>query len=292
MNLTQSQMIIVLVLGVVVFLYLTQGNKEHFDADVPSLTPLSQTTTTVTVTTQGTAEPVLTSDATVYQTIPMQQTITGSKLPVSVSAGGLQPAGLEIISNTIPLPYYSQDFTDSWADIQIGESEEGSSGAAISTGQPMPVQIVSSQKMPTYRVNLPSISAPMTIPATSTSIAPGSTIPGGSVSLDSVSGSVSSSAPPVPYTPPEADKAYNKVHGVDWPGNDIHCDMYGDEGVKDFTSCQNKCQTNPKCIGFVDVKPGANEVFPQGFCCAKHTMVDPMATAGVDSYHKMSMSPM
>lgn len=206
---------------------------------------------------------------------PLTTTLTGTNMPASIYTGGQQVAALSVIEESTPLPYFNNGlYQETWAELQVTSED---TGGAVASGQPMPVQVVQTPRLPTYTVRVPPISAPMTIPATSLT-------PTGATTS-----SITQTGPNAPQVPPVEDKSYNKVASVDWPGNDISCEMYS-EG-NDASTCRSFCQQSPKCVGYVDVKAGTNPVFPAGFCCSKHTMVDPMSSIGVDAYHKMNMSP-
>lgn len=204
-----------------------------------------------------------------------QQTLSGSNTPASITVDGMNPMPLQTIEAATPLPYFQPGFSDQWANIEVLPEDQS---GAVATGQPMPIQTVDAARMPIYKVNLPPIVAPMTIPATS-------------ASTTSTTQALDLAGPNAPRVPANANVAYNQIVAVDYPGNDIMCSLY-DKGVSDPETCRLQCHGDAKCVGFVDVKPGANPVLPGGFCCSKRSMTDPLATAGVDSYVKQLMRPM
>lgn len=130
--------------------------------------------------------------------------------------------------------------------------------------------------------------AVMTAPA---SAGPVMTIPATSAGAQSVSttGAYTMSGSNMPQTPQNINVSFNAMASTDFPGNDMMCQMY-DDGMT-ASACQEACKADPKCKGYADISPNTNAVFPQGFCCAKHTMVDPIQSGGVTSYAKMTMSP-
>jgi hypothetical protein len=120
----------------------------------------------------------------------------------------------------------------------------------------------------------------MTIPATST----------GAQAAAGTTGAATMVGSNMPKTPADTNVSYNTILNVDYPGNDMMCEMYdGPNG--DPSVCASSCQSDPKCRGYANISANTNPVFPQGFCCTKHTMSDPIASNGVTSYAKMNMSP-
>lgn len=210
-------------------------------------------------------------------TVP-QETLTGTKAAASIAVDGLLPMSLETVTETAPIPFYNQAYGDVWAEIETLYTTDDNQGA-VATGSPLPIQTVQQPRIPVFKINIPPIAPPITIPATSLPQGP------------ALTNAMTPSGPNAPQVPPQQEYAYNPQPGVDFPGNDIQCQLY--EKVSDTAdTCRSFCQSRPDCKGYVDVKPGTSPVVPGGFCCAKNTMTDPLPTPGVDAFHKQMMQPM
>ncbi len=209
-----------------------------------------------------------------------QPTISGSNAVASISVGGLSPMALQQSTTTEALPYYDQGFSQSYAEVTIDEA--ALQPDAVAVGQPQEVSVL---REPIYRLNLPPISGPVTVPQNTMVIYPG----GNKVEYQPSPGTENMMKPGPNMVPFDQDTSFNKVLNTDYPGNDISCELY--VGGTDMTSCQKYCHKDSGCSGFVDVKPGVNPVFPQGFCCMKNRAETPMQTTGVDAYLKQEMAP-
>lgn len=207
-----------------------------------------------------------------------QQTLSGSNFPSSITVDGVNVAPLRIMKEDIPLPWYNVDPSGAeYASLNVASGASNDADhAGIASGQPMPISVQPSSVL--YSVNLPPItSRTLAVPTTYKS----------QFGTTASSNLIGVNAHQVPI---ESDKSFNPVHNVDFPGNDLMCEMYT-TSTQGPEVCREKCFGDKKCVGYVNIHPNTNPVFPQGFCCAKHTMVDVMESKGVDAFLKMNMAP-
>lgn len=74
------------------------------------------------------------------------------------------------------------------------------------------------------------------------------------------------------------------IQNKDFPGNDKFCQMYSADINQSY--CRGQCSQDKNCVGYVDVKAGTSQLFPQGFCCSKNYIGDQLDTQGVISFIK------
>jgi hypothetical protein len=206
------------------------------------------------------------------QKMYQQQTLRGSNFPVSVTTGGQNVAPLRIMTEEIPFAWFNVDPMGS--DFATFEGTVSMNSPAVATGQPMSIANIPTSSLYTLHSN--ELSSTMTAPVVSKP----------SFSTTGARNLIGSNAIQIPV---ESNKSFNEVPNVDFPGNDLMCQMYTDGGSSD--TCRESCYNDAKCAGYVNIAANTNAVFPGGFCCAKHTMVDTMSSPGVSSYLKMKMSP-
>lgn len=95
---------------------------------------------------------------------------------------------------------------------------------------------------------------------------------------------VKSESTPKPETPTQHIDEFVPILNMDFPGNDKFCQVYSEDMNQSY--CRGQCSQDGNCVGYVDVKAGTNQLFPQGFCCSKTYVKDSLQTPGVISYIK------